>query len=163
MLMKHLIILNLLKISWLKFQCVKQKKVFETTLDRGLRLIIAADKNIVFDNVIYGKPKSVNDARNLIRKMMESEEVYAYTGNSVLLAKGDNILQSINVTDVARMSVDRITNDELEYYLSNGKYLTYCGGISISNSNFIHLKKGRMSTAKGMTLEYAKELMPILK
>ena len=60
------------------------------------------------------------------------------------------------------MSVDEITNDELESYLANGKCLTYCGGISISNSNFIHLKEGRMSTARGMTLEYAKEMMPSL-
>lgn len=136
----------------------KAKTVFEATIDRGLRLIIAADQNIVFDNVMYGKPKSIDDARNLIMKMMGSEEVYAYTGNSVLLAEGDTILQSINITDVARMSVDEITNDELESYLANGKCLTYCGGISISNSNFIHLKEGRMSTARGMTLEYAKDL-----
>ena len=140
----------------------KAKTVFEATIDRGLRLIIAADQNIVFDNVMYGKPKSIEDARNLIMKMMGSEEVYAYTGNSVLLAEGDTILQSINITDVARMSVDEITNDELVSYLANGKCLTYCGGISISNSNFIHLKEGRMSTARGMTLEYAKEMMPSL-
>lgn len=141
----------------------KAKTVFEKTIDRGLRLIIAADQNIVFDNVMYGKPKSIDDARNLIMKMMGSEEVYAYTGNSVLLAEGDTILQSINITDVARMSVDKITDDEFESYLANGKCLTYCGGISISNSNFIHLKEGRMSTARGMTLEYAKEMMSSLK
>ena len=84
----------------------KAKTVFEATIDRGLRLIIAADQNIVFDNVMYGKPKLIDDACNLIMKMMGLEEVYAYTGNSVLLAEGDTILQSINITDVARMSVD---------------------------------------------------------
>ena len=141
----------------------KAKTVFEETSDRGLRLIIAADQNIVFENVMYGKPKSIDDARNLIMKMMGSEEVYAYTGNSVLLAEGATVLQSINITDVARMSVDEIPNNELESYLANGKCLTYCGGISISNSNFIHLKEGRMSTARGMTLEYAKEMMSSLK
>lgn len=141
----------------------KAKTVFEQTRDRGLRLIIAADQNIVFDNVMYGKPKSLDDARRLITNMMGSEEVYAYTGNSVLLAEGNDILQSINITDVARLSVDEISHDELEYYLKNNKCLTYCGGISISNSNFIHLKEGRMSTARGMTLEYAKEMMSSLK
>ena len=136
----------------------KAMKVFDETLDRGLRLIIAADQNIVFEDVMYGKPKTLDEARLLIMKMMGSEEVYAYTGNAVLLAEGEDILQSINVTDVSRMSVDNITDDELEIYLSDGKCLTYCGGISISNSNFVHLKEGRMSTARGMTLEYAKEL-----
>lgn len=141
----------------------KAMKVFDETLDRGLRLMIAADQNIVFEDVMYGKPKTLDEARLLIMKMMGSEEVYAYTGNAVLLAEGEDILQSINVTDVSRMSVDKITDDELEIYLSDGKCLTYCGGISISNSNFVHLKEGRMSTARGMTLEYAKELRKSLR
>ncbi len=141
----------------------KAMKVFDETLDRGLRLIIAADQNIVFEDVMYGKPKTLDEARLLIMKMMGSEEVYAYTGNAVLLAEGEDILQSINVTDVSRMSVDKITDDELEIYLLDGKCLTYCGGISISNSNFVHLKEGRMSTARGMTLEYAKELRKSLR
>ena len=140
----------------------KAKTVFEETKDRGLRLIIAADQNIVFDNVMYGKPKSIDEARNLLNRMRGSEEVYAYTGNCVLLAEKDRILQSINITDVARLGVDEISNQELENYLSTGKYLEYCGGISISNCNFVHLKEGRMSTARGMTLEYAKELMSSL-
>ncbi len=141
----------------------KAMKVFDETLDMGLRLIIAADQNIVFEDVMYGKPKTLDEARLLIMKMMGSEEVYAYTGNAVLLAEGEDILQSINVTDVSRMSVDNITDDELEIYLSDGKCLTYCGGISVSNSNFVHLKEGRMSTARGMTLEYAKELRKSLR
>ena len=141
----------------------KAKKVFEETVDRGLRLIVAADQNIVFENTMYGKPKTIEDARNLIKRMMGSDEVYAYTGNSVLLAEGSTILQSVNLTDVSRLSIDEITDEELETYLSTRKCLTYCGGISIMTSNFIHLKEGRMSTAKGMTLEYAKEMMASLK
>lgn len=141
----------------------KAMKVFEETSNRGLRLIIAADQNIVFGGVMYGKPKTIKDARSLITKMMDSEEIYAYTGNCVLLADEDNILQSINVTDVSRMSMDNISTEELEKYLADKKCLTYCGGISISNSKFIHLKEGRMSTARGMTLEYALEMMKNFK
>ena len=139
----------------------KAQTVFEATKDRGLRLIVAADQNIVFDQVMYGKPKSIEEARNLLSKMRGSDEIYAYTGNAILLAKGDEILQSINVTDTARMSMDDILDEELENYLAMKTCLSYCGGINIlSKGNyFIHLKEGRMSTARGMTLEYAKELM----
>ena len=140
----------------------KAKTVFEATKDRGLRLIIAADQNIVFDNVMYGKPKSIDEARNLLNRMRGTEEVYAYTGNSVLLAENDRILQSVNITDVARLSVDDISDEEVENYLKNGKCLSVCGGISINNCLFVHLKEGRMSTARGMTLEYAKEIMSSL-
>ena len=140
----------------------KAKTVFEATKDRGLRLIIAADQNIVFDNVMYGKPKSIDEACHLLYNMRGSEEVYAYTGNAVLLAENDRILQSINITDVARLSVDNISDDEVVNYLKDGKCLSVCGGISINNCLFVHLKEGRMSTARGMTLEYAKEIMSSL-
>lgn len=140
----------------------KAKTVFEATKDRGLRLIIAADQNIVFDNVMYGKPKSIDEACHLLYHMRGSEEVYAYTGNAVLLAENDRILQSINITDVARLSVDNISDDEVVNYLKDGKCLSVCGGISINNCLFVHLKEGRMSTARGMTLEYAKEIMSSL-
>ena len=140
----------------------KARTVFETTKDRGLRLIIAADQDIVFDGKMYGKPKNTSDAMKLISSMRGSEEVYAYTGNAVLLAETDRILQSINITDISRLSVDNISDDELENYVNNKNSLSFCGGISITNASFVHLKEGRMSTAKGMTIEYAKELMSSL-
>ena len=92
----------------------KAKTVFEMTKDRGLRLIIAADQNIVFNGNMYGKPKSIAEARNLLIQMRGSEEVYAYTGNSVLLAENDRILQSINITDTARLSIDNISDKEMD-------------------------------------------------
>lgn len=137
----------------------KAHTVFEMTKERGVRLIIAGDQNIVFNGMMYGKPKTINDARNLLSQMRGSEEVYAYTGNSVLLAEKAQILQSINITDVARLSIDNISDDEMEDYLNEGTCLSVCGGISINNSLFVHLKEGRLSTAKGMTLEYAEEIM----
>ncbi len=66
------------------------------TKDRDVRLIIASDQNIVFNEMMYGKPKTIAEARSLLSQMRGSEEVYAYTGNSVLLAENDKILQSIN-------------------------------------------------------------------
>ena len=137
----------------------KAQTVFEMTKDRGVRLIIAGDQNIVFNGIMYGKPKTIAEARNLLSQMRGSEEVYAYTGNAVLLAKNGKILQSVNITDVARLSVDNISDEEMDNYLRDGTCLSICGGISINNALFVHLKEGRLSTAKGMTLEYVKEMM----
>ncbi len=140
----------------------KAKNVFEETRDRGLRLIIAADQNIVFNGMMYGKPKTIDEARNFISQMRGSEEVYSYTGNAVLLAENDRILQSINITDVARLSIDNISDEDMENYLKDDACLSYCGAIQITRALFVHLKEGRLSTARGMTLEYAKEMMPNL-
>ena len=141
----------------------KANAVFEKTKDRGLRLIVAADQNVVFEDIMYGKPKNKREAKKLISKMRGSDQIFACTGNAILLAEKDKILQSINVTDVARISVDNISDEEIDYYVDNSNSLSFCGGLSITNSNFVHLKEGRMSTTKGMTLEYAEEMLQSLR
>ena len=138
----------------------KAQTVFEATKnDPGLRLIVAADQNIMFENQLYGKPKSIEEARDLICRMRGSDEVYSYTGNAILLARGDQILESINITDTARTSVDNLSDAEVEDFLALDTWSTVCGAANINNAPFVHLKDGRMSTAKGMTIEYAEELL----
>ena len=141
----------------------KAMKVFEETKDRGRRIIAAADQNIFFDGKMYGKPESIQDAKNLLSSMRGSDEVYSYTGNAILLADKDKILQTINITDSARMSIDDILDEEIEEYLKDERCLTICGGISLEECTFVHLKEGRYSTALGMTIEYVKEMMKNLE
>ena len=140
----------------------KAQVVFEQTVDRGPRIIVAADQNIVFENVMYGKPKTMEEARNLIQSMQGHNDIYAYVGNALIYANGDQKLQVINNCDIARMRMDILPNEELEDYLANQKPLTKCGGISISDAKFLHLEEGRFSTACGMTMEYLQELFSSL-
>lgn len=136
----------------------KAQAVFKITKDRGLRVIVASDQNIVFEGKMYGKPKTTDEANRLLQKMKGSDEVYSYTGNTILLAKNDQILQSINIADTARLSIDEITDEEIDNY-SKQNGTKFCGGISITNAPFLHLKEGRLSTAKGMTTEYLEEII----
>lgn len=140
----------------------KADVVFNKTSDRGMRLIVAADQNIVFDGEMYGKPKSIDDARKLIKNMRGRKDIYAYTGNAVLLADGNEILESTNITDISRMSMEQISDEVLEDYLANSKPLTKCGGFSINDAPFIHLEEGRYSTACGMTIEIVQEMSKAL-
>lgn len=137
----------------------KAKKVFQSTTDMGKRVIVAADQNIMFKGVLYGKPKSIEEARNLIKSMQGSDEIYAYVGNAILYADGDKILRGINNCDISRMRMDNLSEETLERYLANNSPLAKCGGISIEDADFLHLVDGRMSTAKGMTIEYLQELL----
>ena len=95
--------------------------------------------------------------------MRGSDQIFAVTGNAMLLADGDQILQSINLTDTARFSLDDVSDEELDAYLKDERCLTICGGISLVTTPFLHHKEGRRSTANGMTLEYATELINNLK
>lgn len=140
----------------------KAKVVLDATSDRTMRLIIAADQNIVFDGKMYGKPKSIEESCKLIKSMEGREDIYAYTGNAVILADGKEILEVTNITDISRMCMDEISDEVLEEYLEKQKPLTKCGGISINDAPFLHLKEGRYSTACGMTIEIAQEMYKAL-
>lgn len=140
----------------------KAKVVLDKTSQRGMRLIIAADQNIVFNGKVYGKPENIDEARNLIKSMQGRDDIFAYTGNAVLIANGNDILESVNITDIARMSMDEIPDEVLEDYLINNTPLKKCGGISLEDSPFLHLKEGKYSTAYGMTIEIAKEMYKFL-
>ena len=136
----------------------KAMAVFKRTKDRGPRLIMAADQNLVFGDKMLKKPKTIDEARAQIKPMLGSDEVYAYTGNAILWADKDQILESINLTDIARLSYDNISKNELEEYLETGDPLSVCGGANINNAPFVHLEEGRLSTARGFTVEYANEM-----
>lgn len=140
----------------------KANVILKKTANQGRRLIIAADQNIVFDGKMYGKPKTIDEARTLIKSMQGREDIYAYTGNAVLIANGSEILECINLTDISRMSMDEISEKVLEDYLKNHNPLAKCGGISIAEAPFIHLKDGKYSTACGMTIEFAQEMRKFL-
>ncbi len=52
----------------------KAQTVLEETKDRGKRLIVAADQNIVFDGKMYGKPKTLAKGMTLefVKEMMSN-------------------------------------------------------------------------------------------
>ena len=137
----------------------KAMAVFEPTKDRGRRLIVAADQNMVFEGKMYGKPKDTTEARALFSRMRGTNELYAYTGNAVLLAEGDRILQSVNRTDISRLSVDNISDEELDAYIENGRCMSCCGAVVVDGNQHVRLREGKASNACGMTIEYALEML----
>ena len=137
----------------------KAKVVFEQTVNEGKRVIVAADQNIVFNNIMYGKPQNLDEARIFIKSMAGSDNIYSYVGNSLIYADGNNIIEVINNCDISRMRMDDISEEELEDYLANNNPLSKCGGINIVDTKFLHLVEGKMSTAVGMTIEYLQDLL----
>lgn len=122
-------------------------------------IIVAADQNILFNGTLYGKPCSIEEARELIQKMQGSDQIYAYVGNTVLYVSNGKIIDSISECDVARMKMDYISDKDLEIYLATKCPLAKCAGINVLETPSLHLLEGKMSTAIGMTIEYLMEML----
>lgn len=137
----------------------KANAVLELTKFRSKRIIIAADQNIVFNNTLHGKPKSIEEAYKLLRTMQGSGEIYSHVANVIYLADGDKILKHAEKYDIARMRMDKVSEDELNSFIEKGTTLKCCGGFNISDASFVHLEEGLMSTAMGMTTEFIKDFI----
>lgn len=135
----------------------KARDVFKRTEDEGKRLIIAANQIIYFKGKSYGKPKSIEEARQWINSMQEGESIYAIVGNALIFGDIDPIV--IQNVSIAKMYMEKMPEEIIEKYLKEGKPLTKCGGINIIDTPGLYLKKGLLSTAKGMTIELLDELL----
>ena len=123
-------------------------------------VIAAADQNIFFNGTMYGKPSTIEEARQLIKSMEGSNEIYAYVGNTVLYISNSTVEKCINECDIARLRMEPISDAELEEYLATKSPLTKCAGINIVDTPGLYLEDGRESTARGMTVEYLLDILP---
>lgn len=137
----------------------KAKKIFEKTSNMGPRIIVSADQNIFFGGELYGKPKTIDEARNVIKSMMGRDDVFAYTGNTVIYADHDLVHKMICETDIARMKLAEVSDEKLEEYLKTKSPLTKCAGINLTETPFLYLAEGKKSTASGMTIEYLHDML----
>ena len=137
----------------------KALAVFDMVEDSEDYIIVAADQNIFFEGVMYGKPNTIEEARELIKKMQGSNGIYAYVGNTVLYISNSTITKHINECDIARLRMDYISDEELEHYLATGSPLAKCGGINILNTPGLHLESGKLCTARGMTVDYLIDML----
>ena len=143
-----------------QFEDIARRKAIQgmkETAGRGDRILVSADQNMVFQGICYGKPKDIDEARQVIKSFM-GQVIEAYVGNTVLVIKDEQIVDEICKTDVAKMYVEPISDEELERYLKEYDVCSICAGLSIRIAPFMKLVEGRRSTAEGMTTQFLRRL-----
>ena len=80
-------------------------------------------------------------------------------GVAEYLAVDSTIISHISACDIATLRMDYISDEELENYLATENPLSRCAGINISSTPGLHLEKGKMCTARGMTVDYLIDML----
>lgn len=117
--------------------------------EKGVGLGMGAGFTSALDKPIYVIAKTGSDISSTMKSV----------ANVIIIADKDNIVKQTAKYDIARMSMDKISEDELISFLEKGTTLKCCGGFNISDAPFVHLKEGSMSTAMGMTTEFVKDFI----
>ncbi|RXM50765.1 MULTISPECIES: Maf family protein [unclassified Chryseobacterium] len=95
---------------------------------RGLtadEVLLTADTVVAIDQQILGKPKDETDAQNMLRSL-SGKTHQVYTGITIKTA--DKIFTE---TDVADVTFDEITDEEIQYYIQNYKPFDKAGSYGI--------------------------------
>ena len=121
------------------------------------RLILAADTVVALDGRMYGKPADVEDARRILLTLTgTTQEVI--TGVTLLDPAGER--RRIE-HDVTRVTMRRMTDDELDAYLSGSEWEDKAGAYAIQESAdaFVTGIEGSFTNVVGLPMELVLRLL----
>ena len=111
-------------------------------------IVIGIDTFITYNKKLLGKPKSINEARKML-KMISGKIIKAYTGVAIIDIKNKNEMIDYDITEI--MLAD-LTDIEIDNYINTGEPLDKAGAIGIQALGSIFIKKinGCFSGAVGL-------------
>lgn len=100
-------------------------------------LVIGADTIIFFDNRVFGKPKTANQAFITLQKL--SGKTHRVITGVSLLHLGKEI--DINFYQSTDVTIEKLKENEIEYYINNHNVLDKAGSYGIQGYFAIHIKE----------------------
>jgi len=126
----------------------KAEEVFNKT--SGDRLVIGSDCMVYINKTLLGKPKSKEDAFKMLKKLSNKYHKVV-TGLAVIMEK-DGEIKKFVTCDVSKVKFKKLTNEEIENYLSFDEYKDKAGSYAIQGKSGVFVEKinGNMSTIIGL-------------
>lgn len=141
-----------------KVLAIAKKKgidIFNKYLDDSEAVVISADTIVVVDDEILGKPKNIDDARQMIKKL-ENNKHYVYT--AVYIKSHQDEDSFVEKTEVNVMSM---TNEEIENYINTKEPYDKAGGYGIQGifSQYISSINGDYYNVMGLPIAKVKQVL----
>lgn len=114
-------------IKTVKRLSLEKLKLAEKMISDGI--VITADTIVVIEKEIIGKPKTLSEARNILKKL-SGKTHFVYTGYSI-----KNILKDILITDYSKTAVTfrELSNSEINDYVTTGSPMDKAGAYGIQD------------------------------
>ena len=136
----------------------KANAVFEKS--KGDWCVLGADTMVVLNKEVIGKPKNLEDAVKIIKKL-SGKMHKAITGVSIMVRQ-DDIETSYTFSITSKVFFNEITKLEIEKYVKNNKVLDKAGAYAIQEGagKFIKKIEGSFHNIVGLPIA---EVYQILK
>lgn len=164
----------------------KAQNVYDLIRKNEKILIIGADTVGFMDDWVFNKPKSREEAEEMLARLSGKTHKYV-SAHSIIKFKleNNNLISNIQLPrptsnfqpltskhgldfeyitdyDISSVTFRRLTPTDISFYLDRVDYLKLCGGLKIMNSpqNFVTATTGSISNIIGLSLE---KLILVLK
>ena len=115
----------------------KAKIVFEKT--QGDRIVIGADTIVFYNNKVYGKPKTEENAYQMLLEL-QGKTHKVITGISVLIEKNRKYKEYKDY-DISEVYLKNMSEKEINKWIKTGKALDKAGAYAIQEEFMIHVSK----------------------
>ena len=100
-------------------------------------IVIAADTFVVFENKFLGKPKSENEAKEMLQ-MLSGKENDVVTGVSIV-DKQNN--KQISFHDISKVFIQELSDEIIDSYIKTGDSIDKAGAYAIQEIGAILIEK----------------------
>jgi len=137
----------------------KAKDVFDKT--SGDRIVIGSDTMVIKNDKIYGKPKSEQNAKELIKELLSGDGTHeVYNGISIIVEKSGKI-QRFDRFDSAKVYFNDITDEEIDKWIATGKAMDKAGAYAMQEEFGVFVDKidGNYSAVVGLSMPKVYEII----
>jgi septum formation protein len=123
------------------------------------QMVLSADSGAILDRVIYGKPKSLENAIDILSALSGRVQTFITVSYIILLTKDiKNRVKSkviLDDIDTSFVTFKKLIREEIDLYLSLTDYKKYAGAYALYTSPQFFIKKieGSLSSVVGLPLE----------
>ena len=128
----------------------KAKAVFDMT--EGNRVIIGSDTMVVKNNKIYGKPKTKEEAKEMVN-MLKNTKHTVYTGLAILEEKNGEYKEILDC-DTTEVYFGDMTEKEIEDWVNSGEAMDKAGAYAVQGKFMVFIDKieGNYQTVMGLPI-----------
>ena len=105
---------------------------------KGTAIIIGADTVVAINDSILGKPRDINNARQML-SLLQGSVHSVFTGVSIVMIK-DEEKHTISFYEETKVEVFPMSEEEIEHYLSCGEYEDKAGAYGIQGRFGAYIK-----------------------
>ena len=108
----------------------KAKSIFDKT--QGNRIVIGADTLVVKNGKTYGKPKDLNEAKQMLLEL--NNDVHQVITSLAILVEKEKKQEENVLVDITNVYLSNLSEQEIEEYIHTEEVLDKAGSYAIQSS-----------------------------